>query len=104
MKATLRINCAGRNSDGNYTKADCTIFSLLPGHSSKVTFNTITKAAAQSCSHPASFPLQAHNLMFTANGKLTIGSPRLYALTRTSSAPSDQRICAGQGPFPREHC
>ena len=45
-----------------------------------------------------------HNLMFTANQTLTIGSPRLYALTRTSTAPSDKRICAGQGPFPRHHC
>lgn len=45
-----------------------------------------------------------HNLMFTANQTLTIGSPRLYALTRTSTAPSDKHICAGQGPFPRHHC
>lgn len=38
--------------------------------------------------------------MFTANQKLTIGSPRLYASTRTSRAASGKRICAGQRPFP----
>lgn len=80
-------------------------FSLLPGHCSKVTFNT--KHPAQKL--PPAILTQPpshckHNLRFTANRKLTIGSPRLYALTRTSTAPSDQRICAGQRPFLRDHC
>lgn len=68
--------------------------------------NLTPRTHHKSCSTLFSFRLFhcKHSLTFMANQTLTIGSPRLYALTRTVSAPSDRRICAGQRPFPRDHC